>query len=107
MKRRLILPAYGRNSLGKYGKVASLPMTFAALFTAVLTLAFSAKRIVSLLLAFTCLKLPFRIQTDWLTFFDPPLLVDFMAPENRCGMVPTTKKSTKSTSVRCSMLSVT
>ena len=71
MKSRLILPAYGRDFLAKFGLFASLPMTFASLFNVVLTLAFSAKRIFSLLLAFgsVLLELPFLIESDGLTFF--------------------------------------
>ena len=53
------------------GWLASLPMTFASLFNVVLTLAFSDKRIFSLLLAFgnVLLELPFLIESDGLTFF--------------------------------------
>ena len=70
MKSRLILPAYGRD-LFTAGWSGSPLMTFASLFNVVLTLAFTDKRIFSLVLAFgsVLLELPFLIGSDGLTFF--------------------------------------
>ena len=71
MKSRLILPAYGRNSLRTCDNIGLLSLIFASLSNAVLTSAFSAKRIFSLMLAFgsVLLELPFLIAKDGLTFF--------------------------------------
>ena len=63
-------------------KFAFFPMTFAALLNAVLTLAFSAKPIFSLLLAFgsVLLAITFRIETDGHTFFGSALASRFHGP---------------------------
>ena len=56
-------------------KFALLPTRFASLFTAFLTLAFTAKRMASFLLAFGIVphELTFLIETDGLAFFGSAL----------------------------------
>ena len=85
-------------------------MTFASLFTVLLTLAFTGKMKFSLLHAFGSglLELPFLISAGGLTFFGSALASRFHGPSSEILRHDSDyQKSTKFTNVRCSMLPVT